>query len=445
MQIRQTLALFSSVFVLLVALWALFFTTELFQVEKSNANWQYLPLNASKVVRIDGNKLINKTLFSVLLEANDQEMMNLIKKIIAERKEKKPEFINDGIDVHSDVILFEEIIQEKAVQGMLVNLFNTKKFDAYFNQKEIIHANNGLVGVILFKNESIDPKVLQKSANEIVNTQRDTKPKISDADELLNGTLNFNTTKYQEYSVNRLDFTIKMLKDGIFLNGSGRVTKKINLNAPMLAPKGLHVSSAAVPSWLNDTLNNKLTEFEIKLPDIKNVSLNLMGTKVINHSTGFIAIPQMELYIRTASNFSVRAFFQNTLLKEKLDYELGTNYISFQNEKVYFKQLSPTSFYIGKSEKPVLIKNQSKTIFNLKGDLSVLTHVEGGGMMTAILEMIPVYSATKHLSNNITTLNVELTLEKEDKAKFLGELSFKEGISPLNEIMKFLLVSQITN
>jgi hypothetical protein len=132
----------------------------------------------------------------------------------------------------------------------------------------------------------------------------------------------------------------------------------------------------------------------------------------------------------------------NTKLKAYFDYDLESNWISFQDERLYFKQLSPSEIYIGIKQNPHWKDHVAKELLVVRGNVKPLMKIEGGGLMTSFLEMIPEYSAGKELCEHIDLL--ELTMRHSDRAQALlqGKMVFGENYHPMNEIIKFLLIGE---
>jgi hypothetical protein len=229
------------------------------------------------------------------------------------------------------------------------------------------------------------------------------------------------------------------------LNINLKSTSVIRTLSKIIEPKGIHFSTTIIPTILVDSLNGWLKQFSIKMPTIKDVSLNLTETKVINHSSGFFVIPQIELLIHFDKDFSIQEFLSSSELMTYLDYSLQKNYIAFQDEKLYFKQLTSNSIYIGITENPTFKNVTSNEIVKIQGDLKSLTSIKGGGMMTAFLEMIPVYSASKNLAKHTESLNLNFVKKNKTNVDLKGELKFVKDHYPMNELIKFLLVGQLLN
>ena len=75
------------------------------------------------------------------------------------------------------------------------------------------------------------------------------------------------------------------------------------------------------------------------------------------------------------------------------------NKINIGGKKYYIEQVNAKTVSISVSKSPAIISNRNSEIFAIKGDLSSLFKINGGGMIVTILEMIPAYKASKDLLN----------------------------------------------
>jgi hypothetical protein len=58
--------------------------------------------------------------------------------------------------------------------------------------------------------------------------------------------------------------------------------------------------------------------------------------------------------------------------------------------------------------------------------------------------MIPIFQASKTLAEHTDKLSVKLMKVNNSQAFLKGDLKFKEGYYPMNELMKFVLISELT-
>jgi hypothetical protein len=452
MQIRKAFLSFLSITLLLVLAWIFLLFNQAVLEKNTNHNLTHVPSNATFAMRIDGRELAEKTLFSVFLESKDEEIITLLQETLTQNIQKEDQFKNYGIDYLSDIVVFEVPYKHTFIQGLLVNVGNERLFKKNMTTSKNVYSCKDGVGVI-FNDKSEDHKILkadlQVLANKIVNTADD---KMLSGFGTHRGSGKFIETSTKGFLLGetsyfgRSNMLFELQENELLLSGKLTLNPKIKAQPckKIIQPKGLHVSTSLIPANLNDSLNNWLSQFKLSLPPIKEMSLNFMGTKIINHSTGFFVVPQMELLIECEKPFEVQDLFTSEELVSYLDYTLENGSIRFQDERLYFKQLSSTSFYIGITKNPVIQENAKMDLLTIQGELKPIMQIEGGGMMTAFLEMVPIYRASKNLANHTESIQLNISKTSAKEAELKGNLEFSNGYYPMNEILKFLLVSQIT-
>ena len=455
MYFRKSFFQFLSIFVLLVFAWLLLFFNQAILAEKSNNNTLHVPDNASFAIRIDGRELAEKSLFSVFLESKDEVVISLLQQSVSKNLKNEGQFKNYGIDYLSDIVAFELPYKNTFIQGILVNVNNKQLFNKNLNGSKSVFAYHDGVGVIFNYsnfNDQISIIELKKIADNIVKT-----PSKNASGNFIahHGTGKFIETfsrgsyfgKASYFSKTNALFELQ--ENSLLLSGK----LEINLKSPseirtlskIIEPKGIHFSSTIIPTLLADSLNGWLKQFSLKIPSIKTISMNLIETKIINHSSGFFVIPQIELFINFDKNFSIQEFLSSPELITYLAYSLQKNHISFQEEKLFFKQINSNSIYIGITENPTFKNINSNESVKIQGDLKSLTTIKGGGLMTAFLEMMPIYSASKNLVKHTESLNLSFVKTNKKNIDLKGELKFTKDHYPMNELIKFLLVSQLLN
>lgn len=451
MQIRKAFLSFLSIILLLVLAWVFLLFNQAVLEENRNYNLAHVPSNATFAIRIDGRELAEKTLFSVFLESKDEEIITLLQETFTKNIQKEDQFKNFGIDYLSDIIVFEVPYKQTFVQGLLVNVGNERLFRKNMSNSKNIFACKDAVGVI-FGAKNLDKKLLKSDlkilATKIVNTADD-KSLNGFAAKRGSGKFIETSTKGsllgESSYFGRSTVLFELQQNELLLSGDFSINqnKTIQSCKKILRPKDLHISTTLIPNNLNDSLNNWLSQFQLNIPAIKEMSMNFMGTKVINHSSGFFVIPQIELLIECEKATDVSKLFNSESLIDYFDYTLENGAIRFQDERLYFKQLSATSFYLGITKDPNIQNNNSNDLITIQGALKPITRIEGGGMMTAFLEMVPMYRASKNLANHTETIQLSISKTSSKEAELKGNLKFQNGYYPMNEIMKFLLVSQM--
>lgn len=455
MYFRKRFFQFLSIFVLLVFAWLLLFFNQAILAEKSNNNTLHVPDNANYAIRIDGRELAEKTLFSIFLESKDEVVISLLQSSISKNMNTEGQFKNYGIDYLSDIVIFEIPYKRSTIQGILVNVNNKQLFNKNLNGSKSVFACHDDVGVIFnysnFKDQ-VPSSELKKIAVNIVKTTSKNTPENFIAHhgpgkfvETYSKSSNFGESTYFGKSTVLFELQEKSLLLSGKLDLNSKNTTAINPLTKIIEPKGIHFSSTIIPTVLVDSLNGWLKQFSLTIPSINTISLNHIETKIINHSSGFFVIPQIELLIQFNKDFSIQELLSSPELITYLAYSLQKNHISFQEEKIFFKQINSKSIYIGITENPTFKTVNSNEVVKIEGNLKALTTIKGGGMMTAFLEMLPIYSASKNLVKHTESLNLSFVKTNKNNIDLKGELKFTKDHYPMNELIKFLLVGQIFN
>ena len=451
MQIRKAILRFIGVIILTVFSWIIVLTSQAILESNTNENLHHVPEDVTFAMRLDGREIAEKTLFSVFLESKDGDVIELLQEALRKDLKSDSKFKNYGIDYLSDIILFQISLGGTNVEGLLVNVSNERLFTKNLKDSDNIFAVKDKVGVILTDpvNNSIDRSELQRVAERIVSTEHDHK--------MAKFFANHDSGKFIE-TFNKGSFFGKTslfgqtnvlfeLKDNsLLLGGNLDFNKDQVKNAgelqKILQPKGLHFSSSIVPTALSDTLNGWLDQFGITIPEMSSVSVNYIGANIVNHSSGYFVVPQIELLIVCKNNVDIESIVTDEELSSYFDYSKKQGQIKIQDETLYYKQISPTSFYIGINPDPSFASGKTKEIMLLKGELGPIMNIHGGGMMMSFLTILPEFRAAKLLADHTQEISMRLVKINDRKAYLKGELKFKDGYYPMNELMKIVLITQ---
>jgi hypothetical protein len=104
--------------------------------------------------------------------------------------------------------------------------------------------------------------------------------------------------------------------------------------------------------------------------------------------------------------------------------------------------LSPNEVYIGVTPAPKWKQHTGKELLVVSGNLKPLMKIEGGGLMTSFLEMIPEYRASKQLSEHIDRFELQMRRSGSNHALMQGKMVFGNHYHPMNELIKFLLTGE---
>lgn len=430
--------------VLLSILWLLFFFTQLFCQQPENNNNLCVPENSTFAVRINGRSIAEHTFFSVFLEEKDEKLLHKIRNTIDELKNE--DFKDLGINFLSDMIVFSTPYKDGDLIGISLNLSKPSVFKkncpSVFGKNQFydVHEN---VGLILFyhSNNQINSKELLSylhkqipAKNPFVSDRQDKKIVQMHTKGNVFGNASYFSSSNLFFETEKSKITIKgklNIVDKYATLASGKTyfleTEK----------ESFHFSTAIVSNTIQDSLKEILDKMGLKLPQIQSISMNYKGMEIVNNETGMHTLPTIDLVLKFKNPTSVNSILNNTELLTKLEAKFHDNELTIGKHNYYVKQLDKYTIFFGKSKNPIFSNNAE--IIAIKGNLSSILKIEGGGIITSFLEIVPIYRASKELFDNTKVFEVVIVKENEKQAKIKGNITFKKGHYPMNEFLKFLL------
>jgi hypothetical protein len=441
MQFKKAFASFLSMIVLFSITWMVLLFSQGILERNENKNVNYVPKDVKFALRIDSRELAGETLFSVFLESKDEEILKLMQEAFAEKKSSEKKWIKDGVDYLSDIVIFQIDYESIPLNCVLLNVSNERLFKKnYTSESEICAVKDG-VGIIIPLIKASKKTELKALANKIISS-----PQNGEYSSSIHHPQAGKLVEALVLTKNKSTFSLELANNSLLLNGeiAFNPNKVLHPIHKKLQAKGLHITTSLIPSELSDTLNSWLKQFGIKVPAFKELSMNYMGSSILNHS-GFIVIPQMELYIECLAPFDIKSLTESDSIARYFDYKLKEGWIEIQDEKLYYEQLSPTSFYIGVSKNPTFTNAPKNNYLLVSGKLSMLTEVKSEGWANTILEMIPQYRAGKTFANRAEKIDFSIIRMNSQKAKICGDIQFKTGFYPMNEVLKLLITGKLIN
>ncbi|MES2799275.1 MAG: hypothetical protein V4638_04605 [Bacteroidota bacterium] len=409
-----------------------------------NENVEFVPNNAYFAMRVDGRELAETTLFTLLFNAKDEEVIDLIKEKSKKIQGKKTSL--SGVNPLSDIVLFK--VEEKGIDytGVLLNLIDSKKFlheiKAKFKQNVGVCTNKN-VGLILFSTSQSQQK-LQKKSKEFLAVKHDKNHSI-----FYKSSSKKRLTELHLHQGDQSDaqeISLSFEQDSSFFNVNGTSVSKNDIKEStskfFLVPRGIHISNYSIPGpWADSLQKIILNTTSLNLPSIKAFSMNYLGVDVLNHPSGYVPLPDMDIVLEFNKPLSIQQFLSDLVAKNQFICEMTDQAITIEGKTLYFKQLDDNIIYIGRSKDPKYMQKKNNCVVLIKGNLSPLSNIQGGGLMTNLLALSPAFQATKVLGEKTEYIDLEITKTSSRKVSIIGKMKFKEGNYPINEVLRFLLVS----
>lgn len=176
--------------------------------------------------------------------------------------------------------------------------------------------------------------------------------------------------------------------------------------------------------------------WETLLQNIEYVSMDYKGMKVDEKG----AFPIMNAVFLMRNEWEVKDWVEaissqsvvviNAITTKRAQVQLGEqNYI--------LQKLSEREWFFGENEKNVIDSKQQAN-FVLKGDISMLTKVQGNFLINAGLNFIPGFTPSKQLLQKIKTTTIEIVPSK-GKNRLEGKIVFKDNQAALMALLNFFL------
>ncbi len=153
-------------------------------------------------------------------------------------------------------------------------------------------------------------------------------------------------------------------------------------------------------------------------------------------------LPEIDLLLEFKTAFSGSLFKQDSILK-KIGAKFENKIFKIGGKRYYYDQIDSKTISISSYESTAIVRNKNHELFSVKGSLSSLLKIEGGGMIVSLLDMIPAYKASKELFTNINDVNITLKKSKGNKGLMQGSIIFKKDHFVMNEMLKFALEMQM--
>ena len=443
----------------LVTIWTLFLFGRFFAVDKPIKNLTHLPENAIFAMRLDGSAALKSTLFSVLLEANDPEVIKVINEQINKKWKTKGVSKSLGIDFLSDIVVYVFPFEGEQMMGMSYNLIRPdlmrknapRALDS--NQCYSINENIGVVLTYLGKKKFNFEKKGRaiKMAQQIAFTpiKGDLAGKIAQKETTKlvqltsRGMLFGSSTLFTRTDV---DLTLKkyaMVLTGQLIKNFGIKDVFLNKNYT-LTPSGMHFYTTLIPKSIQDSLHNILKSKRLLIPEIEAIAMNYRGMRINNPNGVLINSPDLDLVINFRDSVNFIAVLKKSNLLKEFHFEFkSANVITNGIKDFYITKIDPQT-YLFSSEKNAKTKmNPQSSLLKLDGNLTNFTNITGNKWFMTFLNGLPIYFNSKSFFSKTKNVSVTVTNADAKKATLEGRLDFKEEYSPMNEIFKYAVQSNI--
>jgi hypothetical protein len=421
----------------LLFLWGTFLLSEFLFAKKTNENAFYIPESAELVVKIDAKSFFQSAVYDVFLDDKDKEVFAQLEKMVQGDFDNSP-WKDSGIDLLSDVIYFEKSISKGKISGFLFNLTDAKNFKANISsmvsENQFFNANAN-VGILISTTSGISDKQAKAFASKAL-TKKNVNPKIFTSESKEGQILSVSTSSKSPFGKGQMN--VQLLSNQLILEGEFAAQNNISTSNWTLKKDGFHLLSGIVPQNLADTLQSKMNADGFNLPKINRLSVNYRGTNIGENNI----LPDGDLLLSFDSKLDRKALVENQIPWQRLGFVVEAStpngLLLIKEEKAYtLRVLDDFTLFFG-SNTANLVQQKNTDLFLLEGDLTNITEINGGGLMTVGLNFYPPYKASKTLFQSLSVAEIKFK-SMNGKNTLNGKFEFKNEKTVITEMLRFLL------
>lgn len=439
MQKFHKIAQFTGLLFLIGMLWLVYGLLTLTLVEPENHNADYIPNEATRVYRVDGNTFTRKTLTTLLLH-EDEELSDLMRDLIPESSDGTLKPL--GISFTSDLIQFEIKKGNDILSGILFNLNSPhyfKKNMPLYLEDDVAIATNENVGLLLTQNGTrLSKRELHTKAQSMLQHKTTFAKKHT-----LKATESIVSAWNKTEDGNTMSLALNLKEQKLQLTGAFTTTNQLHYMSRTLVPRGFHVTSHYIPDFANDSLQKYAAQIGIHLPKIQGISINYFGTKLITEPT-LIAAPKADVYLEFDEDFDLKKSLPIPflLLLKKTDAE-NVLKLELNGQSYWIDQRTPRSLLISWNRNPKMEKIKNSPVLLIDGAPKFLFELEGDGLVKRLIEMSPMMSSSKSAARGIAMVHLSVAQKSTSNFKVDGVVTFGANEWPINTFFKFLIRSKL--
>ncbi len=418
-------------------LWGTFLLSEFLFAKKTNENAFYIPESAEIVVKMDAKSFFQSAIYDVFLDDKDKEVFSQVEKMAQKDFDNSP-WKDAGIDLLSDVIYFEKSVSGGKITGFLFNLTDAKIFKANISsmvsENQFFNANEN-VGILISTTSGISDKQVKVFASKAL-SKKNVNPKIFTSENKEGQILAVSTSSKSPFGKGQMN--VQLLSNQLMLEGEFAAQNNISTSNWTLKKDGFHLLLGIIPQNLADTLQSKMNADGFNLPKINRLTVNYRGTNIGENNI----LPDGDLLLSFDSKLDRKALVENQIPWQKLGFVVEAStpngLLLIKEEKAYtLRILDDFTLFFG-SNTSNLLQKKNTDLFLVEGDLTNITEINGGGLMTVGLNFYPPYKASKTLFQSLSVAEIKFKA-MNGKNKLTGKFAFKNEKTVVTEMLRFLL------
>lgn len=398
-----------------------------------------VPEAAEWSMRLDPVSAAKDELYTLLIEAKDEQLIKRLQQIAEKRLSKRDKMGSLTVDFNAPVVCFITREKDRRFAGLLFTIENAGQFKKNIGnylmkgQTAVVRGHRALVLSVTDPNNCPNAGTLQKLAESYLNS---TKPVLFPR---ASGNQLFAFTSGKT-GTGKLRLTGSHDSRDFSVNGTWETSLSHTAPAYSLRSRHLLISSSIVPRQLSDSLNRYLPFGGYRLPELRAVTIDYQGIGIYQPEGGFFVVPQFNMILEGKSDISLKAILAN--IPPEMKGEKADRVIV--GKQVYFlKQLDAKSLFVG-TDTTTVVRNTDPSILRIKGTLEPLLNISSNSaLVNGLLSVLPAYNAGKHFVSATESVSFAVAPETGSKYSIRGTMRFREGKYPLHEAFRLAVGMQL--
>lgn len=416
-----------------------------------------IPENSNFVTVIKGTEVLRKTVFTVLMEARDQELIEAINEVIKTKRNYKGPSKNIGLDFLNNFALFGVYEYQTQLLGMVVDIKDFERFERnkgnYFDTTTV-YANSETQLIVLRKmsGEAFKQKERVKFAQYAQKLLAEKSTKNDHFFDLTdpgmvhlytNQGLFGPTSVFKEVKLNIREEPQVMKVKGAFKLNPDFNNRKDNIYT--LERDGFHFRTQIIPKSLQDTLKSTFENYGLFFPPIASITFNYRNTDIQNTNEGLRISPEIDLLLTFEKPIDFKEAITNVGFLMENGWEVNGDQLSNGIMNYKIRQFNSKTVLVTSKQKEVKIVLDPEVLFEISGNPANTTNLSGNGFIVGFIQMFKNYKACNTLFQSIEDIDLRITESKNKELNLDGIILFKPNHYPLNEVLKFGISSELIN
>lgn len=406
---------------------------------------QHVPSEAKAVLKINNANILHRYAFDYLY--NNKQFTNQPNLNLLLKKSSLPLL---GIAAKSELIIFYEDWNDYPLLGFLFTIGNEEALNNYLNEFPFLVAayNNEMACVLMIPEDlkASETELFQNYAQDLLLPNLDkTKVRLALSKTKANTLFHLYFEGASKSLLQEIDVQVTFLNEKIILDGSSirnpfysSDTLEQHYIASPYKENNLTIQATNLPDTLAYYTQKLFNSLNLPSSNIRSQQLILYGIDLVNVDKKLVVLPLIDAVVRYTDETSNGT---NTV-QTKLDVNSSSakDTITIGNNEFYKIQLSENEYYIGINPTPSIQKRPSSNLFMLSGNPSVLFTIEGKGIISQLVQIIPLVQASKSFLDEFENFTIETSyIEGREQIKIDGELNFLEKHIASLKLLNYLL------